>query len=209
MQLKKIGAFLCALFTAFVLVGTVETAVTGPAVTYAAKGGSFRSTPRVSRPAAPKPAAPKTNNHASAKPSTGTTRPSTTAPRTNRPSGLGNVLRGIGIFAGGMMLGNLLSGMLGMNTMGGMSTIFGILFNILLYGAIIKIVMWAISRFFGRRADGDPYHNNRMSYANMNDTNEQMSDRGDDEVPDIRPPRRDTGGANYDPKRTADWYRRH
>ncbi|MBQ1469449.1 hypothetical protein [Schwartzia succinivorans] len=217
MTLKKFSAFLCAVFTAFVLIGTVETAAVNPSVAYAAKGGSFRSSPSrpsTSRPSSPKPSAPKnsTQKNSTTKPAQSPAKPQTSTNR-NTSGGFGGILRGIGIFAGGMMLGSLLSNLLGFGTMGGFSTILGILFNILLYGAIISVAIWAFRRLFGRRGaseTSDPYHANRADFSNNYDRSYSSgTDWGDDEIPDIRPPKRDAGGADYDPKRTADWYRRH
>ena len=213
MTLKKFSAFLCAVFTAFVLIGTVETPAVNPSVAYAAKGGSFRSSP--SRPSAPKttpkPAAPKTSNQrpSTQAPSTHQKKPAAAATR-QQSGGIGSVLRGIGMFAGGMMLGSLLSSMFGFGAMGGFSTILGILFNILLYGAIISIAIWGFRRLFGRTAEENPYSSNRNAFSNTNSyQSQQATDWDDDEIPDIRPPKRETGGKDYDPKTTADWYRRH
>lgn len=214
MTLKKFSAFLCAVFTAFVLIGTVETETVSPSVAYAAKGGSFRpSTPRPSAPkAAPKPSAPKSSTQQKSStqtPSASQKKPAAAATR-QQSGGIGGMLRGIGLFAGGMMLGSLLGNMFGFGGFGAFSTIMGILFNILLYGAIISIAIWGFRRLFGKTAEENPYSSNRNAFSNTNTYQSQQAvDWDDDEIPDIRPPKRETGGKDYDPKTTADWYRRH
>lgn len=172
-----VGAFLFT--TVPVITGTTETV-------YAAKGGA-----KISPKSAPK-TAPKTNsapksNAVESAPKTGPNQkdyaPSKSAkdlnkeaPKTNSAapaanaansansatSGMGNMMRNVGLFAGGMLLGGLIGNMLGMG--GGMGEIFGILANVILLIFAFMAVRW-LWRKFKNRNNENPYQNN---YSNTN-----------------------------------------
>lgn len=173
--MKKIFAAIVAgafLFTAVpVITGTTETV-------YAAKGGA-RIAPRSAPKAAPAPksnaveSAPKTGpNQKDYAPSKSAKDLNKEAPKTNSASpaanaansatgGMGNMMRNIGLFAGGMLLGGLIGNMLGM---GGMGEIFGILANVILVIFAFMAIRW-LWRKFKNRNNENPYQNN---YSNNN-----------------------------------------
>ena len=201
--MKKIFAAIVAgafLFTAVpVITNTTETV-------YAAKGGA-----RVAPKSAPKsaPTAPKSNATEPAKtgPNQGAYAPSKSAkdlnkeaPKTNAASnaantassGIGGMMRNIGLFAGGMLLGSLLGNMLGM---GGMGEIFGILANLIFIALAVGVIFW-LWRKFKSRDNSNPYRQN--DYVNTANTNNNF------EIPPIQ---QSTPQDGYNPKMTADRYR--
>lgn len=105
----------------------------------AAKGGIRMSAPR----SAPAPKANTNNNALSAQ---SQTRNQTAAPRTNanttanRSSAWGGAMRGIGLFAGGMFLGSMLSSLFGMGNFGWAADFLGLLFNVVLIYVLFKAV---------------------------------------------------------------------
>lgn len=197
MNMKKIFAAIITgtfLFTAVpVVTNTMDTV-------YAAKGGA-----RISPKSAPKsaPAAPKSN--AAESPKTGPNQkdyaPSKNAkdlnkeapktnsatPAANPASGMGNMMRNIGLFAGGMLLGGLLGNMLGMGALG---DIFGIIANVIFIVLAFLAIRWLWRRFKGRN-NNNPYQANNYN-SNI-------------EIPPIQktPPAED----GYNAKTMADRYR--
>lgn len=168
--MKKIFAAIVAgifLFSAApVILGTSETV-------YAAKGGA-RVAPRSAPKAAP---APKSNaaestqktgpNQKDYAPSKSAKDLNKEAPKTNSASpaanaansatsGMGSMMRNIGLFAGGMILGGLIGNMLGM---GGMGEIFGIIANVIFVIFAFMAVRWLWRKFKNRNND-NPYQNN-------------------------------------------------
>ena len=112
----------------------------------AAKGGIRMSAPR-SAPAAPAPkATPKTNTNNNTSSAQSQTRNQSTAPRTNantttnRSSACGGAMRGIGLFAGGMFLGSMLSSLFGLGNFGWAADFLGLLFNVVLIYVLFKAV---------------------------------------------------------------------
>lgn len=201
--MKKLFAAIVAgafLFTAVpVIANTTETV-------YAAKGGA-----KVAPKSAPKsaPAAPKSNATESTKtgPNQGAYAPSKSAkdlnkeaPKTNSAanaasapsSGIGNMMRNVGLFAGGMLLGSILGNMLGM---GGMGEIFGILANVIFIALAIGVIFW-LWRKFKNKDNSNPYRQN--DYVNATNTNNNI------EIPPIQ---QSTPMDGYNPKMTADRYR--
>ena len=137
------------------------------------------------------------------------------APRAASPSGRadmnsvpyrgtrwGNMMRNMGIFAGGMMLGGLLGNLFGFGAGSFMGDLFGLMIN----GLLIYFVIRLLARLFGSLR--------RSSNARSNPyRQEQASREAPFPIPDIRPPQKARSfvarddGTDYEPKRTADWYR--
>lgn len=194
---------------------------------YAAKGGARMSIPK-SAPAAPKAPAASTNNNASKSvsgngssyaPSKDAKSLNKEAPAANSKSNaaagtntqaqsssrLGSIMRGIGIFAGGMLLGSLLSSLFGMG--GGMfADILGLIMNGILLVMAIMVVRWLWNKFRGTK-------NNDRSHAAGNAYRQPLEMRPDKPeeahgrtpVQDIKPPTAEMNGC--DTKSMADRYR--
>lgn len=113
----------------------------------------------------------------------------------------GNMMRNMGLLAGGMMLGGLLGNLFGFGAGSFMSDLFGLLIN----GALLFLAFRFLSRIFGA---------SRGSSAARTNPYRQES-RAENAAPfpirDIRPPQSArasvANGTDYEPKRTADWYR--
>ena len=220
MKMKKLmaafvaGAMLMA--SAPVLPGAVVSTA------YAAKGGAKFAAPK----AAPKAAAPSTKADTSkaASPNNKDYAPSksakeldknapaanskaaagTTAAANAGTSRIGNMMRNIGLLAGGMMLGGLLASLLGME---GMSEIMGILMNVVLVMVAFMAIRWVWGKIRGN--SGSKEEDYRRGYeaamrqqgrGNIIDVTPAKSNQG--KVIDIQPM-----AGDYDPKRTADRYR--
>lgn len=79
-----------------------------------------------------------------------------TAPNAASGSMFGGVMRNIGLFAGGMFLGSMLSSVFGMGNMGFMADIFGMIMNVILLLVVINVIKWLWQRFRNRRnSQGD------------------------------------------------------
>lgn len=215
---------------AAIMVG-VMAAVAVPAVTsvtaetaYAAKGGAklgggVKSAPKA---AAPKAAAPSTNNSKSVsgngegyKPSKDAKSLEKNAPAAsskaagnaaNAQSGSrwGSALRNIGLFAGGMMLGSMLSHLFGGLGGGMMADILGLVMNILMAAAVFLILRWAWNKFRGRGKETNVYRAPRMDSRPQEPLNVTPHSTSQQrmEIHDIKGP--DDG---YEAKSTADKYR--
>lgn len=232
MKIKSIAAVVTAAIIAVSAAGAFV-----PSSAEAARGGARISSPRISAPA-PRTSTPHSSSSSSSSGSTARPnqqyRPSqkasdipSTAPSartgssaarsgasaaTNSGTRWGGMLRSIGLFAGGMMLGGLLSSMFGFGGMGFMADFMGLIMNAVIIFAVIKLIMWGVSKFLGRRRDDDPYRSQR--YNGKYDARRATIDVDADYEPieDIKPPKsamRGKGGTDYEPKRTADWYRSH
>ncbi|MBQ9376781.1 MAG: hypothetical protein IJU05_03125, partial [Schwartzia sp.] len=113
----------------------------------------------------------------------------------------GNMMRNMGLLAGGMMLGGLLGNLFGFGAGSFMSDFFGLLINGLLLFAAFRF----LSRLFGGARGGSTTRTNPY----------RQDPREENAAPfpirDIRPPQRAhaaaANGTDYEPKRTADWYR--
>ena len=185
MKIKSIAAVVTAAIIAVSAAGAFV-----PSSAEAARGGARISSARTGSSAA--------RSGASAQASSGTR--------------WGGMLRSIGLFAGGMMLGGLLSSMFGFGGMGFMADFMGLIMNAVIIFAVIKLIMWGVSKFLGRRRDDDPYR--AHEYSGKYDARRATIDVDADYEPieDIKPPKsamRGNGGTDYEPKRTADWYRSH
>ena len=125
----------------------------GPSIVYAAKGGV-----RIA------PSAPKGNggSYAPSKSAkdlektapgansanAGTNAKAGAAANTQSGSRLGSIMRGVGLLAGGMFLGSMLSHLFGFGT-GMMSDMLGLLMNILLFAVAFMVIRALLRRFLG------------------------------------------------------------
>lgn len=211
---KKLLAGLSAAFLA------LSAALIAPPTADAARGGARISAPRIGRTPRPAPSAQPRSNP-SARPNQ-EYRPSKPAgkeanPAANRGTAAANpatpwggMMRNIGLLAGGMMLGGLLSSLFGFGGSGFLADILGLLMNGLLIYAGIRLVLWLIAKFRGRDAARSPYQSSAAYPKAASHETEERETYDSAPIEDIRPPRAiGKGGTNYDPRRTADWYRQH
>ncbi|MBR1760622.1 MAG: hypothetical protein IJ741_05520 [Schwartzia sp.] len=213
MKRKKIMAMVAAGVLAFAAVGL-------PYGAEAAVGGM--RAPRMTAPRmnTPRPQAPRANTPSpsqNARPNQ-QYRPSQKAgdipsasPRAAAPSGQagassvpyhgtrwGNMMRSVGFLAGGMLLGGLLGNLFGFGAGSFMGDFFGLLINAALIYFAFRLLahLWGAWRGKSARRE-NPYR--------------QETREAPFPVRDIRPPQNArafaSGGTDYDPKRTADWYR--
>ena len=82
-----------------------------------------------------------------------------TQTRTNQSSGWGSAMRNIGLLAGGMFLGSMLSSLFGWGDMGFMADILGVMFNIILLLVIVSLISHLWRKFRGKKntSDDDAY----------------------------------------------------
>lgn len=82
-----------------------------------------------------------------------------TQTRTNQSSGWGSAMRNIGLLAGGMFLGSMLSSLFGWGNMGFMADILGVMFNIILLLVIVSLISYLWRKFRGKKntSDDDAY----------------------------------------------------
>ena len=189
---------------------------------YAAKGGAKMSIPK-SAPAPKAPAAGATSNANTSKSVSGNgssyapskdaksleknapaanAKSNTAAANANTQSSsrLGSIMRGIGIFAGGMLLGSMLSHLFGMGS-GMFADIMGLLMNGLLIVVAIMAVRWLWNKFRGNKASASrpsDYRQDLEMRQQPMDSQQQMRTP----IHDIKP-----RGNDYEPKSTADRYR--
>lgn len=161
MKLKKITVLMMVCFFAM------------SSLAFAATGGAKSAAPKASpgitsQQKAPEAAAPsqKTNEY---KPSTDAKSLQKDAPAAKAntaaadaaksSSPWGGMMRNIGLFAGGMMLGGLLSSMFGMGAGGMMSDILGLLMNVVMVVAVVMAARFLWTKFKNRNqpADVNPY----------------------------------------------------
>ena len=203
--MKKLAAALLVGVFTFSVVPVMTTSVV-----YAAKGGARISAPKSAPRVAPSTnsAAPKTNNYAPSKsakdlskeaPAASTKANANTNTNTSS-SRWGSALRNIGIFAGGMMLGHLLTSSLGFGS-GMMSDIMGLLMNVLLLAAAFVVIRLLWNKFRGRKDSGNPYQQRTQDSVQRS----SMTDitPPDQRIQDIRPPQQ----PGEDARSTADRYR--
>lgn len=155
---------------------------------YAAKGGAKMSAPKAAPKAAPS-AAPKAStpsnsksvsgNGDSYKPSKDAKSLDKNAPAANSKSSTaannatanqsssrwGSALRNIGLFAGGMFLGSMLSHMLGGLGGGMMADILGVIMNVVMLLAVIMLVKWLWNKFRGNKNGQNAYRSNMQAPA--------------------------------------------
>lgn len=154
------GKTLSIIAGAALLFATAVPAASMPV--WAAKGGAVRmAAPKTAPPAAAPKSTPNgsgagtqrtanPNQMQQARPNTNTT--AQNAARTNQSSSRwGSAMRNIGLLAGGMFLGSMLSSLFGWGNMGFMADILGVLFNIILLLVIISILSSLWRKFRGRK----------------------------------------------------------
>ncbi|MFA6850773.1 MAG: hypothetical protein WCS30_10540 [Selenomonadaceae bacterium] len=206
MNLKKISAvlFLCV----FVMTS----------VTFAARGGARMSIPRGTTHSftTQKHIAPpttKTTQSKDYKPSTGAKSLTKDAPgiggkanaaaaATKSSTPWGGMMRNIGLLAGGMFLGSMLSSMFGMGGLGGvMSDIMGLLMNVVIFGAVFMIGRMLWNKFRGRSKEKDDnvYRHNYKTAMRQQPQQEEPQKK----IIDITPSKQ-----GYEAKSKADEYRR-
>ena len=213
MSWKKIAVSVCAGVFALTTVAAV------PSVAMAAKGGARISAPRVSAPAAaPKVSAPaakaaapnqkeyKPSQNASSIKEQAPAARTGAAPAARSASSWGGIMRNVGLFAGGMLLGGMLSHLFGFGMGSFMSDVMGLLMNLVIFGAVFMLIRMAIRKFTGRKKEEqDPYHAREAS-AMRQEEPINVTPRSEEPIEDIRPSQ--TGmSMDYEPKRMADRYR--
>ena len=189
---------------------------------YAAKGGAKMSVPKAA-PAAPKAPAASTGSTSQSKSVSGngsTYTPSKdaksldkNAPAANTKSNaaantntqsssrLGSIMRGIGLFAGGMLLGSMLSHFFGMG--GGMfADIMGLLMNVIMVVAAVMVVRWLWNKFRGNKSSKREEQTAYRQPLEMRQQDKMDIPQAHKPITDIKP-----RGNDYDAKSTADRYR--
>ncbi len=215
-NMKKVIAACMA--GAFLMTAVPVVSDTMISTAYAAKGGAKFSAPKAA-PKAPAPSAkpntskasgPNQKDYAPSKnakelnPNAPGAKAGTNAAAANTgTSRLGNMMRNIGLLAGGMMLGGLLASLLGME---GMGDILGILMNVGLALVAFMVIRWLWAKFTNKGKQENPYSSYQSAMSQQ--PREKIVDitppsgRKQNAVPDIKPM-----AGDYDPKRTADRYR--
>ena len=91
----------------------------------------------------------------------------TTNTANNQQSGSrwGSALRNIGLFAGGMFLGSMLSNMFGLG--GFMGDILGLIANVVLIGIVVMIIMAIYRKLFGKKNETNAYASSRYDENNF------------------------------------------
>ena len=127
-----------------------------------------------------------------------------TAAKTKSSTGFGNMMRNIGLFAGGMMLGGLIGSLFG-GFGGFLGDVLGLLFNVIMFYAAYRGIKYLYNKFRGNNDQSkNPYQSQYQMKTKTQDLNQPI---------DITPPQainypnKSTIGMDYDPKRTADYYR--
>ena len=108
-------------------------------------------------------------------------------------------MRGIGIFAGGMLLGSMLSHLFGMGS-GMFADILGLLMNGLLIVVAIMAVRWLWNKFRGNKTSASSPRDHRQDLEMRQQSMDGQQMRTP--IQDIKP-----RGNDYESKSTADRYR--
>ena len=161
MKLKKI-AVLCL---AGLVIAAAAPVVSTPA--FAARGGVRVSAPKALPSGSKGTVRNNTTNRATNNQTNQQTRQNAqqanartnTQTRTNQSSGWGSAMRNIGLLAGGMFLGSMLSSLFGWGNMGFMADILGVMFNIILLLVIVSLISHLWRKFRGKKnsSDDDAY----------------------------------------------------
>ena len=232
MRMKKIGAVLAvAAFLFSASAGVADAAKGGARISAPKVSAPKAAAPKASAPATKKadkpnqeyapskkasdlkdkaPAA-KANNNAAA---------NANAAAANTGTKWGNALRTMGLLAGGMMLGSMLGHLFGFGG-GFLADAMGLLFNIIFAVIAFKLIMMLVRRFMGKKneaAGNGDYERHNAPQDNQYNQNYQGSAMNNGPmVTDIRrdgdglvnvSPVGSSMGTDYDPKSTADKYRR-
>lgn len=177
MKFKRILAIVMVCIFAFSGIGMAKVksggGIKAPTSTTKSLAPSTKSNTN-SNTTAPKTEAPKSNTTEQAKTNTtnnattnSTAKSNTTNTVNNQQSGSrwGSALRNIGLFAGGMFLGSMLSNMFGFG--GFMGDILGLIANVVLIGIVVMIVMALYRKFFGKKNEGNVYASSRYPENNF------------------------------------------
>lgn len=178
MNFKRILAVVMICIFAFSGIGLAAKGRSGGGGTKAPTTTTKSLTPatKSSTTNTPKTETPKTNTTESTKTeATNKTNTTNTANKTNATntanttqqssSRWGSALRNIGLFAGGMFLGSMLSNMFGMG--GFMGDILGLIANVVLIGIVVMIIMALYRKFFGKKTEGNAYAGSRYPEDNI------------------------------------------
>lgn len=185
LNLKKILAIVMVCVFAFSGIGMAKAKVGGGGGMKAPTTTSKSLAPSTqSKSAAPQSEAPKTNaadtnrNNATTNSNTANTtnnaatnntvnRNNTANQANTQQSGSrwGSALRNIGLFAGGMFLGSMLSNMFGMG--GFMGDVLGLIANVVFIGIVVMVIMAVFRKFFGKKNEGNAYASSRYAENNI------------------------------------------
>lgn len=182
MNFKKILAIVMVCVFAFSGIGMAKAKSGGggfkaPASTTKSLTPSTKSTttttPKTDAPKTNATEAPKSNattNNTTNNASTNTANKTNTTTNTanNQQSGSrcwGSALRNIGLFAGGMFLGSMLSNMFGLG--GFMGDILGLIANVVLIGIVVMIIMAIYRKLFGKKNETNAYASSRYDENNF------------------------------------------
>lgn len=123
----------------------------------------------------------------------------------------------MGLLAGGMMLGSMLGHLFGFGG-GFLADAMGLLFNIIFAVIAFKLIMMLVRRFMGKKNEtagnggyeryNEPQGNQYNQYGAMNDAPVVTDIRRDGDGLVNVSPVGSSMGTDYDPKATADKYRR-
>lgn len=182
MNFKKILAIVMVCVFAFSGIGMAKAKSGGggfkaPASTTKSLTPSTKSTTTTTpKTDAPKTDAPKTNateapksnattNNASTNTANKTNTTTNTANNQQSGSRWGSALRNIGLFAGGMFLGSMLSNMFGFG--GFMGDILGLIANVVLIGIVVMVIMAIYRKLFGKKNETNAYASSRYDENNF------------------------------------------
>ena len=177
MNFKKILAIVMVCVFAFSGIGIPKAKSGGggfkaPASTTKSVTPSTKSTttttPKTDAPKTNATEAPKSNattNNASTNTANKTNTTTNTANNQQSGSRWGSALRNIGLFAGGMFLGSMLSNMFGLG--GFMGDILGLIANVVLIGIVVMIIMAIYRKLFGKKNETNAYASSRYDENNF------------------------------------------
>ena len=177
MNFKKILAIVMVCVFAFSGIGMAKAKSGGggfkaPASTTKSVTPSTKSTttttPKTDAPKTNATEAPKSNattNNASTNTANKTNTTTNTANNQQSSSRWGSALRNIGLFAGGMFLGSMLSNMFGLG--GFMGDILGLIANVVLIGIVVMIIMAIYRKLFGKKNEINAYASSRYDENNF------------------------------------------
>lgn len=177
MNFKKILAIVMVGVFAFSGIGMAKAKSGGggfkaPASTTKSVTPSTKSTttttPKTDAPKTNATEAPKSNattNNASTNTANKTNTTTNTANNQQSSSRWGSALRNIGLFAGGMFLGSMLSNMFGLG--GFMGDILGLIANVVLIGIVVMIIMAIYRKLFGKKNETNAYASSRYDENNF------------------------------------------